>query len=264
MATFLSTVTNLTVLHDADILQRGHSPHIFTDFSYQGADTGNLDLGAYEPEVVDCMIEFLYTYDYSISATSSTSIASKFSSSPSPERASIVSDVQTIAASSDMDLKSDRSSINVSANSQVDTGNSLITHTEVYALAETLNLPRLKHTAANKYAICLRSEPSLADFVNSLSLIQTKISAEDTVLKDIAIGYAVDHVGQLADSDDFMAFCEAFSVNRFLMQMLVRMTEMVIKACPKCKSMKAVKAIRKPTGKYLHNFLCSDCNMDFN
>jgi hypothetical protein len=213
------------------------------------------------------MITFLYTSDYVDGSTSSSTPAMSKSLSPSPERApSVISIAPSTETTSEIDVKPQVNGIKIPPTSTVSAEklcSPLLTNTEVYILAKMFNLPRLKESAGYKFVQCLKNNTPLVDFVESLRLMHSETFERDMALKDVAIDFAVSNIGPLSAREDFKGFCKTTAANDFVLQMLLRMTDMVLKACPKCKTNATVKSVKKPTSKYNQTFSCV-CGHEWN
>ncbi|CZR56333.1 uncharacterized protein PAC_06221 [Phialocephala subalpina] len=190
------------------IVDSGFLKIVETDFqaSVQEGTTGVIDLSASEPDIVDCMIRFLYTNDYSYT-----------------EKAESV----PVA--------------NTGFFHRIYSGETLVTNAKVYVLAEFLDLPALKKTAAEKFASHLAREGLSPGFTESLRIMYSETPESDRDLKDLALGYALQHAAGLLEREDFAAFCKDKESKEFTFEMLKATTE------KSSKPVRARKGIRKYT-----------------
>lgn len=249
---------------------------------------GIIDLSANEPEVVECMIKFFYTNDYSdgvsISAprtesqrstaspapTASHLVTNATISSPSPAPATPATSPTTIVGAIGSSVLHDlnvlRATIETDKPERFRSPPSvrLLLNTKVYILAGQFSLLPLKAAAVRKFQAAL-DNVSADDLIKSLCLMHSKTTKHETVLKDIALDYAVNHVGILMARADFREFCDSKSANGFLLRMMDRMTEMVVKKCPKCKTNAGVRVHKNTTKqhKYEFKYSCTDCKYEF-
>ncbi|KUJ17754.1 uncharacterized protein LY89DRAFT_733580 [Mollisia scopiformis] len=166
------------------------------------AITGVIDLSENEPDIVNCMIQFMYTNEYSDSITTNSDIAS----------------TETSTASIDS-VEAKDSLVNARANKP------FLTNTKVYVLAEMFDLPALKAVAVKKFKTALTRKATSEGYTDSLILIHAETPDTDRALKDVALGYAVSHAAALLEKEDFQAFCKDPCANEFLMQMLKQMAD---------------------------------------
>lgn len=120
---------------------------------------GTLDLGDEECDVVDCLVHFLYSADYSVHRRA----------------------IDPMDISDDTPLIQD---MNFTYNP------GLLLHTKVYIVAEKYDVLSLKELAASKFSAALLREGKTSLFADSLKLLYNKVPESDMFLKDIAMKFA--------------------------------------------------------------------------
>ncbi|KAL2062702.1 hypothetical protein VTL71DRAFT_5774 [Oculimacula yallundae] len=139
------------------------------DGKFKEAITGEIDLDGNEPGIVQYMLQFMYTQDYTDSALS-----------------------KRIPASSGMTGSA-----------------ALLVHTKLYIIGDQLDIQPLKALAKNKYEATVSEFWNSDSFVTSLELLYKETSEDDRLLKEIAVKVAGQHVKELCDRGDFVALCKA-------------------------------------------------------
>ena len=142
-----------------------------------------------EPEIVECMVDFLYTSNYS--------------DGRAVDKPNVTPDARlTTGPSTRSSLSSpSRSSAGSKASGPLDT------NVMVYFVADLLDIQELKELAKNKYEDALLDDWNSASFVASLKLLYEETIDADRTLKDVAIRAAGDHLEELLDHGDFVALC---------------------------------------------------------
>lgn len=105
----------------------------------------------------------------------------------------------------DTEINADRSPPTKKLTPFISSCYALVTNAEVYALAEKYDIPSLKCLATKKYGDCLPQEWNSESFVTSLSIIYTQTPESDTLLKDVALQYALSKVRWLSERGDFVS-----------------------------------------------------------
>jgi hypothetical protein len=140
----------------------------------------------HDPEIVGHMISFMYSGDYNISKT-----IIKEDSTAAVESA------ESISSTEPADTKLDEET--------PDASQELITHTEVYLIAEEKDIPALKELAVKKYEKALPKTWNSEAFVTSLKMMYEGTPESDRGLKDVAITVAGKRLKTLIDRGEFVA-----------------------------------------------------------
>ena len=142
-----------------------------------------------EPEIVECMVNFLYTSNYS--------------DGRAVDKPNVTPDARLTTGPSTRSSLSSPSRSNAGSKAS----GPLVTNVMVYIIADLLEIQGLKELAKNKYEDALLDDWNSASFVASLKLLYEETIDADRTLKDVAIRAAGDHLEELLDQGDFVALC---------------------------------------------------------
>jgi hypothetical protein len=140
----------------------------------------------HDPEIVGYMISFMYSGNYNISKT-------------------VIKEESTVAVESAESTSSTEPTDTKLDEETPDTSRELITHTEVYLIAEEKDIPALKELAVKKYEKVLPKTWNSEAFVTSLKMMYEGTPESDRGLKDVAIKVAGKHLKTLVDRGEFVA-----------------------------------------------------------
>lgn len=161
----------------------------------QEAQTGVIDFSDHEPDIVNCMIQYMYKDDYNIERPDPT---------PEPEVAEeTTSTEQENTPSTDTTESTANNIIEKDSKDHDAASLALQTHTSVYLLAEEKDIAGLKNLAAKKYEELLPVAWNSASFCTSLKRIYEGTPDSDRLLKDVAIQFAGSKAKELMDRGEF-------------------------------------------------------------
>lgn len=215
------------------------------DGNFKEASTGKIDLDGNEPDIVECMLKFMYNQDYldgrdSVITSAGPPVAKKTKTT----RSSLASTTAT----------SDLAEIFI-------VEGSLLTNTKVYIIGDQLQIPDLKILAKEKYKEVVSAGWNSAAFVASLKLLYEETMETDRLLKDIAIETAGKHVRDLCGRDDFVALCKESGDIAFDILRASLPVEPPVKACTDCYRTTHVHYLGRIRRWQFH---CTRCNEYFN
>ena len=162
---------------------------------------GVLNLPNDEPEILENLVQFLYTGDFTIKTIEITH--------PSPpEETEASKEVETQAAVEVEEVEDDTIKEN-SEKVQIETthaiSEALVTVVKVYIIADKYDIPTLKKLSTTKYKDLLPSEWKGEVFCQSLKLLFDETMENDRMLKDVVIEFAGGKAQELMARDDFVS-----------------------------------------------------------
>jgi hypothetical protein len=158
-------------------------PHYVTTSDLeQEAKTGIIKLDDHDPDIVDHMINFMYSGDYTISY---------------PD----LNEIEESEACLDEDAESETTGLDVG---ELDASQELLVHTAVYLIAEEKDILALKQLAKKKYEAALPNGWNSMAFCDSLRIIYDETPENDRLLWDVAISFAGKKAKELMDRGEFV------------------------------------------------------------
>ncbi|TVY20479.1 hypothetical protein LARI1_G001841 [Lachnellula arida] len=183
-----------------------------------------------QPEIVEKMLSYMYTSDYSDGRNSTTS--TKATSTTTPSRP--VSSKHSTAAST----------------SKAASSNAPLTNAQVFVIADKYDIQGLKALAKKKYEEVIAESWNCASFIASLKLLYEETLESGRALRDVAAKVAGQHAKELADRGEFAALCQEHgSISFDILKSSLTMTG------PQCISCKRFGPIRQSIG----NVWVCDC-----
>ncbi|KAG4433153.1 hypothetical protein IFR05_011366 [Cadophora sp. M221] len=191
------------------------------DGNFKEATTGEIDLDGNDPEIVECMLKFMYNQDYSDGRESDPVTRSAADQNARTAWSSLPSPVTASSA----------------AIASADKG-ALLTNAIVYIICDQLQIPGLKMLAKTKFEELVTDRWNTSSFVASLKLLYKETMENDRPMKDIAVKTAGKHVKDLCDRGEFVALCKEEGEIAFDVLKASSVVEAPLEACPYCGSMR--------------------------
>ena len=163
------------------LLYKPPAPCVLTDFVKEAA-AGVIDLSDDEPEILDMMLTYLYTGDYSeySSMTALSKASPPTATSPNDAWGALPPD-QAAKAVAD----------------------AMLFHTKVYIIADKYDVQDLKPVVVYQFLQHLRGQWNTTGFIASLDLLYENTSENDTILKNAAMEAIGVDVWKLMEREDF-------------------------------------------------------------
>ncbi|TVY45333.1 Arm repeat protein interacting with ABF2 [Lachnellula occidentalis] len=152
------------------------------DGKFKEGPSKEIDLEDDQPEIVEKMLSYMYTSDYSDGPDSTEPGSTPSKSVPSA------------------------SSTAVSSSNPSPTSASL-TNAQLFVIADKYDIQGLKELAKKKYEEVIADSWNSASFVASLKLLYEETLESDRALKDAAVKVAGQHAKELVDRGEFAALC---------------------------------------------------------
>ncbi|KUJ17752.1 uncharacterized protein LY89DRAFT_718381 [Mollisia scopiformis] len=168
-------------VHKAIICLQSKPLAAAADGGFLESQTGTIDLSDHDPDVVNYMIQFMYTGDYKVVPV------------PEAKESNVESQAPVQAA---VEIKKSRE----------EAEKNLLVHTAVYMLGEEKDIAGLKALSTKRYEALLPEVWNSEAFCQSLELIFEGTPASDRMLWDVAIAHAGTHAKVLMDSGEFVTF----------------------------------------------------------
>ncbi|KAK0117806.1 hypothetical protein ONS95_012131 [Cadophora gregata] len=180
------------------------------DGKFMEAFSGEIDLDGNEPDIVYCMLKFMYESNHSDGRDSDTT-----SSTQSPAK-------KAEATGSSLTFAADTST----------TKCLLLTNTKVYIIGDQLQIPDLKTLAKKKYEEVMLAAWDSVSFAANLKLLYEESMENDRSLKDVAIHTAGDHAKELCDRGEFATLCRENGEIAFDILKASLTADPLVKTCP--------------------------------
>ena len=204
--------------------------------SRQEGTSKEIDLEDDAPEIVEKMLSYMYTLDYTdgnqsiivdSTETATTPAKTKFHKKSGRTIAFVPSSITAPP----------------SGHSQFSAG-ALLTNTRVFVIADKYDIQGLKQLATKKYKVAVPNAWNCTEFFGSLRLLYEETLESDRLLKDVAVKTAGKHVKDLVDRGEFAALCR---LNGELGFEILRASLTIKTCCPSCQGYGSVETYDNAT-----------------
>ncbi|TVY90574.1 hypothetical protein LAWI1_G002952 [Lachnellula willkommii] len=170
------------------------------DGKFKEGTSKEIDLEDDQPDIVEKMLLYMYTSDYSDGIQPTTADSTETTTTPAK----------------DSSRKKGNKAIRFVPSSTPDpppgptqfSADALLTNARVFVIADKYDIQGLKQLATKKYETAVPNAWNCAEFVGSLKLLYEETLESDRVLKDVAVKTAGKHVNDLVDRGEFAALCK--------------------------------------------------------
>ncbi|CZT12787.1 uncharacterized protein RAG0_16492 [Rhynchosporium agropyri] len=183
------------------------------DGKFKEAMTGEINLYGNEPEIVQCMLQFLYTSDYKDGSIEvmTQAITNAPESAETPPWTSIkkrkVAKAKVVKISDPHELVATSAFVSPSIITYENSAAPLI-NAKVYIIGDQLDIQALKKLAKVKYEALVSETWNSDSFMTSLELLYKETSEDDRVMREAAVKIAGQHAKELCDRGEFISLCK--------------------------------------------------------
>ncbi|KAH6664422.1 hypothetical protein B0J14DRAFT_245465 [Halenospora varia] len=184
-------------VHRAEVCLQPKPLAAAADENFKEGVTGDIDFDDNEPDIVENMIRFMYTSDYSDSQDDNTTLMpTTATATPSKKARTTRSSLPATSASSPATTPT----INESTEP-------LLTNAFVYVIADRYAVKSLKELTKKKYEEAVPDKGNSASFMASLKLLYEETAETDHILQDFAVKAAGDYIKEILDRGEFVTLC---------------------------------------------------------
>ena len=186
-----------------------------------------------DPDVLDCVVNYMYNLDYDDTEATDAAVDG-VAENPVDEDEHSTSDQIEVPADEGEIVNEESPSTNPDkveqisqiSQQQLDTNASLLTNTNVYALADKVDIPSLKHLAKFKFGFQAKNWPH-ADFPAVIQRVRQCVPPNDHALRDVCVEICAGHIHEIMDKthSDWPKWAAVFEEDALLTFTLVQQVD---------------------------------------